>query len=202
MSAKRRAKLTGRKRGPYKRAAEAKESGKPLHPANPFAIAAIRFLLLTGWRESEALTLKWTDVNLDRGTATLPDTKTGRSQRVLGAPARLLLSNLPRVGESPFVFPGAAAEKPLTEISRVWYAVRAAATLDDVRLHDLRHSFASVSASSGGSLLLIGKLLGHKDTATTSRYAHLLDDPVREAADTASNMLTEWLAGRGAAARG
>ena len=195
MSAKRRAKLTGRKRGVYKPT----EKPKALLPANPFAVAAIRFLLLTGWRESEALTLRWNDLDLDRGTATLPDTKTGKSQRVIGAPAKLLLSELPRDGESPYVFPGREVGKPLTEISRVWYAVRSAAKLDDVRLHDLRHSFASVSASSGGSLLLIGKLLGHKDTTTTSRYAHLLDDPIREAADTASNTLTEWLAGKGAA---
>ncbi len=194
MSAKRRAKLTGRKRGPYKSAAKGKVV--KLQPANPFAVAAVRFLLLTGWREREALTLRWADLNLERGTATLPDTKTGRSQRVIGAPAVLLLSDLPRVDQSPYVFPGREKGKPLTEISRVWYAVRAAAELEDVRLHDLRHSFASVSASSGGSLLLIGKLLGHKDTATTSRYAHLLDDPIREAADTASSTLVEWLNGK------
>lgn len=191
ISASRRAKLTGRKRGPYKRRKEPVE----VQPANPFAVAAIRFLLLTGWREQEALTLRWSDLNLDRGTATLPDTKTGRSQRVIGAPARLLLSQLPRVGRSPFVFPGAAPERPLATLTRVWFAARHAAKLDDVRLHDLRHSFASVSASSGGSLLLIGKLLGHHDTSTTAKYAHLLDDPIRQAADTASNTLSHWLAG-------
>jgi site-specific recombinase XerD len=71
--------------------------------------------------------------------------------------------------------------------------VRHAAKLDDVRLHDLRHSFASVTASSGGSLLLIGKLLGHRDTATTAKYAHLFDDPIRDAADRASATLDEWM---------
>jgi len=191
LSSARRAKITGRKRGPYKRRKEPVQ----VHPSNPFAVAAIRFLLLTGWREQEALKLRWIDLNLDRGTATLPDTKSGRSQRVIGAPARLLLSDLPRVEGSPFVFPGASAVRPLATLTRVWFAARHAAKLDDVRLHDLRHSFASVSASSGGSLLLIGKLLGHHDPSTTAKYAHLLDDPIREAADTASNTLSSWLAG-------
>jgi integrase len=189
MSAKRRAKLTGRKRGPYKR------NGKEARttPASPFAVSAIRFLLLTGWREREALTLKWSDVDLARGVAVLPDTKTGRSPRVLGAPARLLLDELPRIEGSPYVFPGRDARKPLVEINRVWYAVREVAELNDVRLHDLRHSFASVSASSGASLLMIGRLLGHRDTATTAKYAHLLEDPVRETADRAAQTLNEWL---------
>lgn len=190
MSAKRRAKLTGRKRGPYKRAEGRAET---LQPANPFAVAAIRFLLLTGWREREALNLRWSEIDDERGTATLTDTKTGKSVRAIGAPARLLLSELPREGNSPYVFPGRETGNPLVEINRTWYAVRHAAKLDDVRLHDLRHSFASVSASSGGSLLIIGKLLGHRETATTAKYAHFFDDPIRAAADSASNQLSAWL---------
>jgi integrase len=137
--------------------------------------------------------LRWTDVNLERGTATLPDTKTGKSERFIGAPTRLLRDEIPRDGDSPYVFPGREQGKPLVEINRVWYAVRHAAKLDDVQLHDLRHSFVSVIASIGGSLLLIGKLLGHCDSATTAKYAHLLDAPIREAADRAANTLTEWL---------
>lgn len=195
ISSSRRAKLTGRKRGTYKR----RDEPVRLQPANPFAVAAIRFLLLTGWREQEALSLRWSDLNLERGTATLPDTKTGRSQRVIGAPVRLLLSDLPRIAGSPFVFPGAIPGRPLATVTRVWLATRHRAKLDDVRLHDLRHSFASASASSGGSLLLIGKLLGHRNTSTTAKYAHLLDDPIREAADTASNTLSDWLDGKGRA---
>lgn len=168
-----------------------KNAGTP-RPANPFAVAAIRFLLLTGWREREALTLRWTDVDTVRGVATLPRTKTGRSIRQLGAPALLLLSELPRLDDSPFVFPGRVATSPLVEINRVWYAVRHAAGLDDVRLHDLRHNFASVIASSGGSLLMIGKLLGHLDTTTTAKYAHLLDEPLRRAADEAAAHILAW----------
>ena len=185
-----------RRRRPRKTGATAKHRPKgadlPI-PANPYAVGAIRFLLLTGWREREALTLKWSDLDLGRGTATLAHTKTGKSVRVLGAPARLLLSELPRVADGGFVFPGRAEGRPLVEINRVWYAVRYAAKLEDVRLHDLRHSFASVSASSGGSLLIIGKLLGHRETATTAKYAHLFDDPIRAAADTASGQLAAWL---------
>jgi site-specific recombinase XerD len=112
-----------------------------------------------------------------------------------------LLSNLPRRKDAIYVFPGASAKAPLKDISRLWYAVRHAAALEDVRLHDLRHSFASVSASSGGSLLVIGKLLGHRETATTAKYAHLFDDPIQAAADAASNQLAAWLEGRQGAKR-
>lgn len=103
---------------------------------------------------------------------------------------------MPSIVRSPFVFPRRSPDKPLIEINRTWDAVRIAAKLEDVRLHDLRHSFASVNASSGGSLLMIGKLLGHRDTATTAKYAHLFDDTVRTAADSTSTTLSEWLAGK------
>lgn len=169
-----------------------KSADKPI-PANPFAVAAIRFLVLTGWREREALTLKWSDVDLSRGVAILPNTKTGKSMRTIGAPARLLLIGLQRIDGSPFVFPGRSADRPLVEMNRLWYAVRAAAQLNDVRLHDLRHSFASVTVSNGASLPIIGKLLGHRETATTAKYAHLFDDPVRAAADATANQLAAWL---------
>jgi integrase len=177
-----------------------KAAGQPI-PANPFAVSAIRFLLLTGWREREALRLRWTEVDLERGTATLPDTKTGRSARSLSAPAQLLLSELPRRSGSPYVFPGSTPDRPLANVNALWFAVRHAAKLDDVRLHDLRHTFASTIAAGGSSLLIIGKLLGHKDTATTAKYAHLADDPVREAGDRAANTLSRWLTGKAARTR-
>lgn len=158
-------------------------------PANPYAVGAIRFLLLSGWREGEALSLRWTDVDANRSIV-LDDTKTGKSARTLGQAARLFLSGLPRIEGSPFVFPGRALDKPLQEIKRVWYAVRHAAGLDDVRLHDLRHTHASVAVSRGHSLPIIGKLLGHTETKTTQKYAHLGDDPVQ----TAANDVTEEIA--------
>jgi integrase len=190
MTKARRAKLTGRKRGPYKLA-----TASHLVPANPYAVAAIRLLMLTGCRESEVLTLRWDAVDLERGFLRLADTKTGRSVRPLGAAAAELLASLPRVDGSPYVFPGAKEGQPLKETSRLWYAVRHAAGLDDVRLHDLRHSFASVSALGGDSLLLTRTLLGHKNIKTTSKYAHLGDDPAKAAADRAAGAMSSWLAG-------
>jgi integrase len=166
-----------------------KSAGAPT-PANPFAIAAIRFLLLSGWREREALTLRWSDVDLHRRKATLSDTKTGRSIRPLGAPACALLAALPKLKGSPYVFPGRSEGKPLVELGRVWYAVRDAAGLNEVRLHDLRHTNAATLASGGASLLIVGRILGHRDSATTAKYAHLLDDPVQAAADKASQELS------------
>ena len=159
-------------------------------PANPYAVAAIRFLLFTGWREQEALTLRWADVDMKRGAATLPDTKTGKSQRPLGAQAVELLAALPRLEGSPYVFPGANPDAPLREIKRVWCAARHSAGLGDVRLHDLRHTVASFSVGSGHSLYLTGKLLGHTRPETTQRYAHLADDARKAAADTVSEALS------------
>jgi integrase len=185
-----------RYRRPRKTGKTAKHRPKSVdksRPADPFAVAAIRFLLLTGWREQEALTLRWDALDLKRGFATLADTKTGKSQRPLGAPAVLLLDELPRVEGSAYVFPGRKPERPLAEIRRTWCAARHAAGLDDVRLHDLRHSFASVSASAGGSLLVIGKLLGHRESATTQKYAHLLDSPVKALADVAAGTIAGHL---------
>jgi integrase len=152
-------------------------------PANPFATAAIRFLALSGWREREALTLRWSDVDFARRIANLPDTKTGKSYRVLSADAVNLLQALPRVAGSPYAFPGRNPAQPLQEIKRIWYAVRYAAQLPELRLHDLRHTVASVSAERGNSLYLTGLLLGHTRVETTQRYAHLHDDVLHAAAD-------------------
>lgn len=154
-----------------------------LQPANPVAVAALRFLLFTGWREQEALTLRWEFVNLRSGMVTLPDSKTGKSQRALAAPAVELLAAQPRVKGSAYVFPGREPSKPLREIQRLWYAARHEAKLPDVRLHDLRHSVASFAGGAGYSLFLIQKLLGHKTARSTERYAHLADDARKIMAD-------------------
>ena len=154
--------------------------------ADPFAVAAIRFLALTGCRKSEALTLRWEAVDFERGYLRLGETKTGRSVRPLSKTVAQLLASLPRLEKNPFVFPGKLAGQHLKEIDRLWHAVRYAAKLDELRLHDLRHSYASFSAVDGESLLVIRSLLGHKNIATTERYAHLGDDPVKAAAERAS----------------
>lgn len=171
-----------------------KSADKPI-PANPFAVAAIRFLVFTGWREQEALTLRWADLDLTRGAVTLPDTKTGKSHRPIGASAVDLLLALPRLDGSAFVFPGARDGRPLREIKRLWTAVRHAANLDGVRLHDLRHTVASFAMGSGHSLFLTGKLLGHTRAETTHRYSHLADDARKVIADSVSASLAAALAG-------
>lgn len=163
--------------------------GKPV-PASPYAVAAIRFLLFTGWRESEALTLKWEQLDTSRAIATLPRTKTGRSMRPLGAPALELLATLPRVMGSPYVFPSPNdPAQPLREIKRVWCAVRYAADLMDCRLHDLRHTVASMAVGTGHSLYLTGALLGHANAATTQRYAHLAVDARQATADAVAGAI-------------
>ncbi len=175
-------------RGPY----DAKGKPPRLNRANPHAIAAIRFLLFSGWREQEALTLRWDALDIQRGAASLADTKTGASWCPLSTIALELIASQERRADNPYVFAGAKAGQPLREIKRVWYAVRYAAGLRDVRLHDLRHSHASVMASSGASLLIIGKALGHKDQKSTQRYAKLFSDPVRAASQRAAEDMRAW----------
>jgi integrase len=170
-----------------------------LQPANPVAVSVLRFLLLTGWREQEAMTLQWSAVDPSTGIVTLDDTKTGKSIRILGSPALELLAAQTRVQGSPYVFPGRNPMQPLRETQRLWYAVRHAAKLDDVRLHDIRHSVASIAASHGYSLFLIGKLLGHRTTRSTERYAHLADDARKVMADQVGATIGSALTGVAAA---
>ncbi len=171
-----------------------KAADQPI-PANPFGVAAIRLLALTGCRESEILSLTWDAVDFERGHLRFSDTKTGKSTRPLSKAAAAVLDALPRIDGNRFVLPGAKSGEHLKEIKRLWYAVRHAAKLDGVRLHDLRHSYASVPASSGESMLVLKTLLGHKRVATTERYAHLGDDPVKRAADRAASSIATWLEG-------
>ncbi|MGM0574641.1 MAG: tyrosine-type recombinase/integrase [Myxococcota bacterium] len=150
---------------------------------NPSAINAIRLLALTGCRRSEVLGLRWEWVDFDFGCLRLPDSKTRAKVVPLGAPAAKLLGRLPRVEGNPHVFPGAEPGEPFKGLQKVWRRIRERAGLEDVRLHDLRHTFASVGAEGGSSLVIIGAILGHRHAATTSRYAHLSDDPVKAQAD-------------------
>lgn len=147
---------------------------------------AIRFLMLTGARRGEVLNARWDHFNLEAGVWVKPSahTKQRREHRVpLSAPALVLLSDLKQKAEGPFVFPGKAPDQPLTDVKRTWVAVCRKANVKDARLHDLRHSFASILVSRGASLPLIGALLGHTQVTTTARYAHLYDEPLREAVD-------------------
>lgn len=148
-----------------------------------FAVAAVRLLMLTGCRASEILTLKWEHVD-PRGFLNLPTSKTGAKVVMLGAPALKVLDGVTKIAGNPYVIVGEAADKPRSDIKRPWRRIIAHAGLPDLRLHDLRHSYASIGAASGMGLQIVGKLLGHASPATTARYAHLADDPQRRAADS------------------
>jgi integrase len=156
---------------------------------NPFVIAAIRLLLFTGARAGEILTLRWEHVDLDRSLISLPDSKTGRKPIYLNSLAKEVLAALPRVEGNPFVIVGNRTGAHLVNIRKPWDRIRRMAGIDDVRIHDLRHSFASVAVSGGLTLAFIGKLLGHKKSATTERYAHLADDPVRAANEQVAQIM-------------
>ncbi|MDJ0821565.1 MAG: tyrosine-type recombinase/integrase [Paracoccaceae bacterium] len=166
------------------------ESGSPL---SPFACAAIRVLILTGARRSEILSLEWSWVKLNDGVADLPDSKGGARRLYLEPGVVAVLASLPRLHDAPFVFPGAKSEAPLKDLKRPWDTIRKAAGLHDLRLHDLRHSYASVGAASGMSLPQIGALLGHKSSQTTARYAHLADEVQHRSAALIGAHLAEQL---------
>ncbi len=149
---------------------------------DPFAVAAIRLLIFTGARLSEIVKLEWGSVDFERGIIFLPDSKTGKKPVYLSAPALAILSGLPRVEGNPYVIAGAKAGKPRADLNKPWRAIRRIASLQGVRIHDLRHTNASVGVGASFGLPIVGKLLGHKNASTTQRYAHLDADPVRRAA--------------------
>lgn len=157
---------------------------------SPMALAAIALLIFTGARRGEILSLTWGQVDLDRGVLTLPTSKTGFKVIMLNAPALAILAALPRVEGNPYVLPGVRHGQHLVNITDTWYVVRALAGLKDVRLHDLRHSLASVGAAAGLSLPVIGALLGHTQAQTTARYAHLSADPLKQAAELIGDRIT------------
>ena len=163
--------------------------------AQPHHVTIIRLLCLTGARKNEIAQLQWSEVALDRGLLQLEDSKTGRKAIRLGAAAKELLSKVGRTN-SAYVFPDPRdATLPIRNLDWAWVGFRNRAGLPDLRIHDLRHSFASVGVAGGSGLFLIGKLLGHTHVATTSRYAHLHDDPLAAAADKISNAVAAAMGG-------
>ena len=178
------------------------DEGERNSSEHPSVINCIRLLVFTGARLSEILKLRWNQVDFERGVLRLPDSKTGAKTVPLGAPALDLLARLPRLEKEPYVCVGQSPGHHFVGIQRPWRRIRVAAGLPDLRIHDLRHAFASIAAMSGDSLLLIGKVLGHKQASTTERYAHLQDDPVRAVADrTARKIAAAMSATRDAAIR-
>lgn len=166
---------------------------------NPFPIAALRLYLFTGCRRAEILDLQWSQVDFERSVLRLPDSKTGEKVVMLSAPAREVLAGLPRIEGNPYVICGSLPGRRLVNLEKTWHQVRRAAGMPDLRLHDLRHSFASVGAWGGASLPMLGALLGHKDARTTARYAHMVDDPIRAVNDRIGERVAHALRGRPAA---
>jgi integrase len=157
------------------------------------AANAVRLLLLTGARRGELLAARWADIDLIGGVWVKPGatTKQGTLHRVpLSKAASTLLAGMKQQATTEWLFPAPRGGRHRTDIDDAWEALRLAAAIPDVRTHDLRHTYASVLASSGLSLPIIGRLLGHTAAQTTLRYSHLLDDPLRAATEHASAILT------------
>ena len=150
----------------------------------------IRLLLLTGARRNEALHATWDQFDLEIGVWTKPAHST-KQKRMAHLPLSMqaieMLKHMKFRSNSPYLFPGNIPNKPLQGIKKAWATIRKHADLPDVRLHDLRHTHASHLVSSGLSLSIVGKLLGHTQASTTQRYAHLADEPLRQAAEFFGN---------------
>ena len=155
------------------------------------AINAVRLLILTGCRLGEIQTLRWDYIQGYK--LMLPDSKTGAKSVYLGPDALDVLSKIERLPDNPYVITGKLPGSHLTDMQKPWRRIRKAAGLEDVRIHDLRHSFASAAVGMGVGLPMIGKLLGHTQVQTTARYAHLADDPVQSAADLISGEIASLL---------
>lgn len=181
------------------------------------AVAAIRLLMLTGARLREILNARWDYVDRDRGLMFLPDSKTGRKTLYLSDVALAILDDLPKVKDNPYIIPGSVKGEPRTDLKRPWAAIVKAAglgkALDEqnrggksdkrkavakqhghgLRLHDLRHTFASFGVGGSLGLPVVGKLLGHSQARTTQRYAHLDADPLHKAANLIGSQIVAAL---------
>lgn len=190
-------KYSEEKRERFLSAAELRRVGEVLREMEdegielPSAIAAVRLLILTGCRLGEIMTLKWEYLDLLGKALRLPDSKTGAKVVHLGQPAIEVLKKIERVEKNPWVIVGTKPGARLSDLQPFWQRVRARAGLKDVRIHDLRHTFASTAVAAGQGLPMIGKLLGHTQVQTTARYAHLAADPVKDAAERVASNLAQ-----------
>lgn len=189
-----------KKRERYLSDAELQRLGQTLtdidadHSEAPHVVAAFRLLILTGCRLGEIQTLRWEYIT-DRGME-LPDTKTGARRIPLPQSARAILSALPRTDGNPYVIEGKNPNAHISDLQHPWRRVRNRAELPNVRIHDLRHTYASKAVSGGMPIQMVGKLLGHTQIQTTMRYAHLADDPVNQAAEENADKLASALSFR------
>jgi integrase len=159
------------------KAADAITAAEQAGTIGPHGAAGLRLCLFSGARSGEITAIEWSHVNWGRKLIRLPDSKTNEPRTIhLSEPALEILRTVPRIGR--YVIAGAKPDEPYKNLRRAWIFARGRVGLDDVRLHDLRHSFASLAASKGISLQTIGKLLGHRDPQTTARYSHLATDAV------------------------
>ncbi|MBU6373659.1 MAG: site-specific integrase [Alphaproteobacteria bacterium] len=180
------------------RAAQAGDAIDPKRPGRKagitlYAAAALRLLMFTGCRVNEILKLRWDEYDRERALLLLPDSKTGRKTIVLNSPAVTVLDALASEKDNPYVIIGAKAGTHLTDLDRPWRIVCAHAGIDGVRIHDLRHTFASVGAGASLGLPIVGKLLGHTQASTTQRYAHLDADPLRQASNLIATRIASAL---------
>jgi integrase len=161
------------------------------------AVNAIRLLMLTGCRLGEITTLKWDYVNIKARELRLPDSKTGAKIVHFGKTVADILKGIAKLDDNPYVITGQKKDgSRLTDLQHPWRRIRAKAGLDDVRIHDLRHSYASGALALGEGLPMIGKLLGHTQVQTTARYAHLANDPVKSAAGRVSDTIGAAMMGK------
>lgn len=158
-------------------------------------LTAVQFLLLTGLRRNEALSLKWDWIDIHGGCIHFPDTKTGKQVRPVGKAAFSVLEYLPNLGQTGFVFPSMKGDGHFIGLPKVLNRLCKAAAIEDVSLHTLRHTFASVAAGMGYSELTIAGLLGHSAQGITARYAHVADKALIGAADAVSGHIVELLNG-------
>lgn len=179
------------KRERYLTPAELARLGQVLREsdAEPEAANCIRLLLLTGCRLGEIQTLKWDYIDFRAGVLRLPDSKTGAKIVPIGQAVINVLKEIPKLKDNPYVITGRVEGQYLTDIQKPWRRIRKRAGLDGLRIHDLRHSFASDALQLGQDLTMIGRLLGHTQVQTTARYAHLKTDPIRAAADHVSEAI-------------
>ncbi len=182
----------------FKRLAEALEQAEATKDVSPWAVAAIRLLILTGCRLREILDLRWEYVDAGAKCLRLPESKTGAKVVHLNAPALEILTRLYKLRgkDNPWVIQGHVLNQQLINLTKPWYRIRAKAGLPDLRIHDLRHCYAGVGASLGLGLPIVGKLLGHTQGRTTERYANLAPDPVQAAAEKIGEALVDMMTGK------
>lgn len=159
------------------------------------AAGVIRWLLATGCRKSEALAARWEHIDMAEGKWHIPDAKGGPRDVLLNQSAMAVLATLPRAEGNPYLFPGQKPGRPLTTLQKPWSRLREAAGIPDVRLHDLRHTVGSWTVSTGSSLEAVAGVLGHAETSTSERYAHVQEDPIRKASERAGSAIFAALDG-------